>query len=138
MLTRHDKFPGPDCKILFDCDFLLSFPLVGWPSPAQEWVARERMGRVSYSLEVSPLVLANLIHAQVTPNLAYRRALQGVQANLQEGEVEKVQEKEGRKPSLSPEELVARRHIFTNALTQLVSAWIGSPTLSLGLPPTPL
>ena len=42
MLTRHDKFPGPDCKILFDCDFLLSFPLVGWPSPAQEWVARER------------------------------------------------------------------------------------------------
>ena len=93
------------------------------------WVARERMGRVSYSLEVSPLVLANLTHAQVTPNLAYRRALQGVQANLQEGEVEKVQEKEGRKASLSPEELVARRHIFTNALTQLVSAWIGSPTL---------
>jgi len=71
------------------------------------WAARERMGRVSYSL-------------QVTPNLAYRRALQGVQSNNQEGEVKKVEEKEGGKASLTPEELVARRHIFTNALTQLV------------------
>ena len=58
----------------------------------------------------------------MTPNLAYRRALQGVQSNNQEGEVKKVEEKEGGKASLTPEELVARRHIFTNALTQLVSA----------------
>ena len=36
------KITGPDGVIIFDCDFLLSFPLVKWPSPAQEWVTRSR------------------------------------------------------------------------------------------------
>ena len=36
------KITGPDGIIIFDCDFLLSFPLVKWPSPAQEWVTRSR------------------------------------------------------------------------------------------------
>ena len=29
-------------NILFDCDILLSFPLLHWPTPAQEWITRER------------------------------------------------------------------------------------------------
>merc|ERR1712172_346229 len=37
------KITGPDGIIIFDCDFLLSFPLVKWPSPAQEWVTRSRL-----------------------------------------------------------------------------------------------
>ena len=37
------KITGPDGIIIFDCDFLLSFPLVKWPSPAQEWVTRTRL-----------------------------------------------------------------------------------------------
>ena len=37
------KITGPDGVIIFDCDFLLSFPLVKWPSPAAEWVTRSRM-----------------------------------------------------------------------------------------------
>ena len=27
---------------MFDCDFLLAFPLMNWPSPANEWIHRER------------------------------------------------------------------------------------------------
>ena len=30
-------------QLVFDCDFLLSLPLSSWPSPAQEWRARERL-----------------------------------------------------------------------------------------------
>ena len=30
-------------QLVFDCDFLLSLPLASWPSPAQEWRARERL-----------------------------------------------------------------------------------------------
>ena len=37
------KITSPDGIIIFDCDFLLSFPLVKWPSPAQEWVTRSRV-----------------------------------------------------------------------------------------------
>ena len=37
------KITSPDGIIIFDCDFLLSFPLVKWPSPAQEWVTRSRL-----------------------------------------------------------------------------------------------
>ena len=36
------KITGPGGMIIFDCDFLLSFPLEKWPSPAQEWVSRSR------------------------------------------------------------------------------------------------
>ena len=36
------KITGPQGRILFDCDFLLSFPLAYWPSPANEWVERDR------------------------------------------------------------------------------------------------
>ena len=36
------KITGPQGRILFDCDFLLSFPLVFWPSPASEWIERAR------------------------------------------------------------------------------------------------
>ena len=37
------KITGPDGTIIFDCDFLLSFPLVRWPSPARDWITRFRV-----------------------------------------------------------------------------------------------
>ena len=36
------KVAGHRSQIIFDCDFLLSLPLAGWPSPAMEWITRER------------------------------------------------------------------------------------------------
>ena len=36
------KITGDGGHLLFDCDFLLSLPVVGWPSPAEEWVHRQR------------------------------------------------------------------------------------------------
>ena len=36
------KITGDGGHLVFDCDFLLSLPVVGWPSPAEEWVQRQR------------------------------------------------------------------------------------------------
>ena len=33
---------GAESRILFDCDFILAFPLMSWPSPASEWIERDR------------------------------------------------------------------------------------------------
>eukprot|EP00092_Neocalanus_flemingeri_P062339 GFUD01075194.1.p1 GENE.GFUD01075194.1~~GFUD01075194.1.p1 ORF type:complete len:809 (-),score=151.58 GFUD01075194.1:65-2260(-) len=37
------KVTGQSGQLVFDCDFLLSLPVVGWPSPAGEWRIRERV-----------------------------------------------------------------------------------------------
>ena len=36
------KVTGHRSQTVFDCDFLLSFPVSGWPSPAAEWKTRMR------------------------------------------------------------------------------------------------
>ena len=36
------KVIGEHCQLSFDCDFLLSLPVYGWPSPANEWKIRNR------------------------------------------------------------------------------------------------
>eukprot|EP00092_Neocalanus_flemingeri_P064604 GFUD01078426.1.p1 GENE.GFUD01078426.1~~GFUD01078426.1.p1 ORF type:complete len:982 (-),score=180.67 GFUD01078426.1:82-3027(-) len=47
LLTRagpsvNMKVTGHRSQIVFDCDFLLSLPVAGWPSPAKEWKMRRR------------------------------------------------------------------------------------------------
>ena len=37
------KLIGEQSQLLFDCDFLMSLPVSGWPLPANEWRTRERI-----------------------------------------------------------------------------------------------
>ena len=65
------KITGPQSRILFDCDFLLSFPLVFWPSPASEWIHRARCWPDQATIQRLASLPCHVIAKQMTEGHRY-------------------------------------------------------------------